>query len=287
VPLSYFDLALVKTVSNAQTMPVGPGDDITFTLAITNQGNVDAYDIEIVDYIPTDLILNDADWTDNAGTAELNIPIPGPLAPNATTTVDITFTIDAAFQGTSITNYAEISGGDDDGDPTTDAPQDEDSTPDSDDTNDAGGEPDSPADDTTGGDGTGTPGDDNPDTDEDDHDPETVEVEQIFDLALIKTLAVGQSPDVSIGDLVTYNITVANQGTLDAYNIEVVDYVPAGMIVADANWTAGQAVGEYFTVIPFLAKNTSLVITMTVHTLTTTPIIIMVTKTTTIRQKYL
>jgi len=140
-------------------MSVAPGDDITFTLAITNQGNVDAYAIELADYIPTDLILNDANWTDNGGTAELNTPIAGPLAPNGTTTVDITFTIDPNFQGESITNYAEIAAADDDTDPSNDPPADEDSTPDSDDTNDAGGQPDSSADDSTGGDGTGTPGD--------------------------------------------------------------------------------------------------------------------------------
>jgi len=53
-----------------------------------------------------------------------------------------------------------------------------DSTPDGDDTNDADGDPNSPADNTTGGDGTGTPGGGDPATDEDDHDPALIDVEQ-------------------------------------------------------------------------------------------------------------
>ena len=70
-------------------------------------------------------------------------------------------------------NYAEIS---DATDGNGDAVTDVDSTPDDTNGNDAGGNPDGNSDDSTNGDGTGTPGDDDATTDEDDHDPEVIEV---------------------------------------------------------------------------------------------------------------
>jgi len=48
-----FDLALEKSIAPSVTFPVAPGDDITFILTITNQGNVDAYAIDLGDNIPT------------------------------------------------------------------------------------------------------------------------------------------------------------------------------------------------------------------------------------------
>ena len=59
-----------------------------------------------------------------------------------------------------------------------------------------------------------------------------------------------QTVPVTIGSTVTYDIEVCNQGTVDAYNIEVVDYVPAGMMVTDPNWTASGITSEYFRTIP-------------------------------------
>jgi len=187
-------------------------------ITIPNQGNVDAYAIDLADNIPTGLTLTDANWTDVGGIADLNTPIAGPLAPGASISVDITFVIDIGFMGTSITNSAEISDADNDEDPDNDPPEDTDSDPDNDDG----------------------------DQSEDDEDPETIPVGQTFDLALTKTIDPAQAFPVTIGDLITFNITVYNQGTLDAYNIEVVDYLPAGLILADANWSAGANAGEVF-----------------------------------------
>jgi len=136
-------------------------------------------------------------------------------------TVNIILTIDADFTGTSIVNYAEIT--EDDGD-------DIDSTADSNDTNDSGGEPGGDTDDVT----------DNSNGDEDDHDPAEIEVLQeskVYDLALTKSLAPGQSSTVSAGDVVSYNITVYNQGEEKVNNVLVNDYFPAGLILNDANWS--------------------------------------------------
>ncbi len=58
-----------------------------------------------------------------------------------------------------------------------------------------------------------------------------------FDLALRKTLSPGQPSVVAPGALVSFTITVYNQGAIDAANIEITDAIPAGMALEDSNWT--------------------------------------------------
>ena len=58
-----------------------------------------------------------------------------------------------------------------------------------------------------------------------------------FDLALRKQLVNGSNEAVvSVGDPVTFRITVFNQGNVAASDIELVDYVPAGLELADPDW---------------------------------------------------
>ncbi len=59
-----------------------------------------------------------------------------------------------------------------------------------------------------------------------------------FDLALRKLLKTNQASNVRAGDTVNYTIQVINQGGIDASDIEIVDYIPAGMTLSDTNWTA-------------------------------------------------
>ncbi len=59
-----------------------------------------------------------------------------------------------------------------------------------------------------------------------------------FDLALRKTLSPGQASVVRVGDTVSFTITVYNQGTIPATNVQITDYIPAGMALNDAAWTA-------------------------------------------------
>ncbi|MBK9015411.1 MAG: DUF11 domain-containing protein [Saprospiraceae bacterium] len=49
----------------------------------------------------------------------------------------------------------------------------------------------------------------------------------LFDLALLKSTT---SSNVELGDTVTYTITVENQGEVTAHNVEVTDYLPAGLL---------------------------------------------------------
>ncbi len=59
-----------------------------------------------------------------------------------------------------------------------------------------------------------------------------------FDLALRKQLASGQPSTVAPGDTVEFVITVFNQGTEAASNIQVHDTLPDGLTLADASWTS-------------------------------------------------
>ena len=204
-----FDLALIKEKSTLG--PLLPGDAVSFTITVYNQGSLDATDIAVVDYIPTGLILNDANWTETGGVASLNTPIAS-LAAGASTSVDISFTIDPDFMAGTIRNYAEISGADNALDQ-----EDEDSMPDYIPDND--NEADDPEIDEDGLNGG----------DEDDHDPEEIVVGQTFDLALVKQLSTDGS--FAPGDAVSFTITVYCQGSLDATDIAVVDYIPTGLIL--------------------------------------------------------
>gem|GEM_PF-3879465 len=39
------------------------------------------------------------------------------------------------------------------------------------------------------------------------------------------------------GSIVVYDVVVTNEGTLDAFAVEVSDNIPTGLILNDANWT--------------------------------------------------
>lgn len=74
----------------------------------------------------------------------------------------------------------------------------------------------------------GTPGTEDTADDEDSYDPAQLSVVQIYDLALIKVLDSVTTPEPYIpGADARFIITVTNQGTLDAADIEITDYIPA------------------------------------------------------------
>ncbi len=102
----HFDLALVKFVKDPKES-YDPGDEVTFTIGIGNQGTITATDIQIRDIIPEGLELSDDRWRLDGDEAVLRTPIAS-LEPDADTTVDITFTIREDFSGTEIVNIAEI-----------------------------------------------------------------------------------------------------------------------------------------------------------------------------------
>ena len=66
----------------------------------------------------------------------------------------------------------------------------------------------------------------------DDQDPAVIPVGQVFDLALTKVINTTATPaPYAPGDPVQFTITVVNQGTLDAFDVDVMDDAPTGLSV--------------------------------------------------------
>ena len=253
-----FDLAIRKTfdpvnyVDNDMNGVISPGDDVTFDIEVFNQGTLDAYNVQLSDYIPGDammreLILNDAAWEDDDMDGVANLVTVIPFIAASTTSdpsvmLTITFTIDPMFMGTLITNFVEISAADDDTDSTNPDPIDIDSTPDNEMDNDIQG-PDNSI--------------DNEQNDEDDHDPAPVTVVQEFDLALIKTINSATPGPYYPGSMVTFDITVFNQGGLDAYDIQINDYFPSDLILTDTDWSLNGNTATMVNEIPYIAADDS------------------------------
>jgi uncharacterized repeat protein (TIGR01451 family) len=128
-----FDLALRKRLAADTPADLAVGDEVTFEIEVFNQGDVDAKDATVVDYIPAGLTLADTDWTETAAGATIRT---GPIAAGDSVTVEITFEIAAGASG-RIENLAEIAAATSavtmpNGDPLPDI----DSTPDDDDGDD-------------------------------------------------------------------------------------------------------------------------------------------------------
>lgn len=73
-----FDLALIKKLKAGQSSKVLVGSSVTFTITVFNQGEVPAYNVDVIDYIPNGLTLNDSDWTNN-GDGTASYTLAGPL----------------------------------------------------------------------------------------------------------------------------------------------------------------------------------------------------------------
>ena len=157
-----FDLALQKTLSASTPGAFEPGDTVTFDIEVFNQGNVDATNVVVTDYVPTGLTLA------NGSSATMTIPS---ILSGESEIVSISFTINAGVTG-SIVNYAEISA--------AEGGQDCDSTPDATNGNTSGEEDENLVNDEIGG-----QCDDMNVGDEDDHDLEEIMI-GVYDLALVK-----------------------------------------------------------------------------------------------------
>ena len=187
------------------------GDDVNFPIMVFNQGSVTNDGFTLTNYMPSGYVFNAGDnpgWV-QVNDSTLTYEYPNDIVPGEQ--VDLNLVLEAApSKGeTAWTNVIEIS---------TDNPVsllganlvDIDSDPDQTRTNDAGGAVETASDDVVNGDGKnggGVPLDENPDSDEDDQDPEVI---RVFDLALRKQL-VTQAPYV-YGDVHEFEVCVINQG---------------------------------------------------------------------------
>ncbi|MBK7636460.1 MAG: DUF11 domain-containing protein [Saprospiraceae bacterium] len=247
------DLALIKEIITPG--PYTYGQAITFRITVANQGNETATNIVVSDYVPAGYTFaSNNGW---AGSAPLiTRTVPGPLAPGASTTVDLVLTLQASAAANAWLNVAEISSFTDVGGNAI-GQFDIDSDPDQSPNNDAGGAPNTPADNHLNGNGTGTAGDGVAATDEDDQDPELVPV---FDLALTKVL--NTAAPYTYGQTHNFTITVFNQGNVTARNIVLNDYIPAGYTFTPNNGWTGSAPTITSTIAGPLAPGASTTVTL-------------------------
>ncbi|MBK7224392.1 MAG: DUF11 domain-containing protein [Saprospiraceae bacterium] len=217
--IEIYDLALRKQFKG--TYPLRYGDIIAYEIKIFNQGNVNAQNIFVSDYIPQGYSFNpieNPNWvydpiTRIASTTFSNVVVAGDSA-----AVSINLTLEQ-FTGdrSAWKNIAEIETSEDtNGNPKEDI----DSTPDKVVDND------------------GNPVDDaiHDPNDEDDHDPAEVEV---LDIALRKWVP-NEKPYYVPGEEVDFVISLHNQGNVVSSSIVVKDYLPNGFtFVAASNpgWT--------------------------------------------------
>ncbi|HZV68023.1 MAG TPA: hypothetical protein VFG10_00685, partial [Saprospiraceae bacterium] len=113
------DLSLVKILNPNQGTVEG-GDNISFTITVTNDGQGDVSSVTITDYIPIGFTLNDPDWTPgNVGSTGQSASIVLSIAnggldanglnPGENVSVQITLQADANIQPGQYFNSAEIS----------------------------------------------------------------------------------------------------------------------------------------------------------------------------------
>ncbi|MDC8016028.1 GEVED domain-containing protein [Tahibacter soli] len=256
--LGNFDLALTKRVSAGQAGPFIAGQDVSFDIAVINQGGIAASNIVVNDYIPAGFALSptETNWTSVSPTLATRT-IAGPLAAGASTTVTIVLRLEAGA-ASPLVNRAEIGSADDDTDPSNTPPTDVDSTPDNDPGNDAGGSPNTPSDDATGGNGSGTPGDGDPAGDEDDADPAVITVGNgaaVLGVAKAAQVLSVSEPGGYGGGAATgraelaYVILVRNYSTQDVTALQVTENLVAAF-GAGANWSVTSVTAPTLTLNP-------------------------------------
>ncbi|MEM7132888.1 MAG: SdrD B-like domain-containing protein [Chloroflexota bacterium] len=229
-----YDLALIKDLAPGQGRTVQLSEEVDYVIKVLNQGNVPSGRLIVRDQIPAGMSYVQASVT--APVADIDIvgingsiftTIMTDLVPSGMGYITLTLRVDDVTQA-PFRNWAEIS---------TDSGDDVDSDPGDNNGNDNG-----PGDGGTGADPVvdhndidHNPPNEDRTVDEDDSDYADVVIQGEFDLALRKSIANGQAASANPGDAVIFAITLFNQGTLDAFDIDVIDYIPAGSAYTSSN----------------------------------------------------
>jgi len=106
-----YDLALIKEFTSTGT--IKPGDNVTFDITVFNQGDIDAFDVDVADYFDAACLTYVSLTSTTSGVIDLTggaFTIPT-IAVGGTAVVTLTFIVNASCTATSITNNAEITGG--------------------------------------------------------------------------------------------------------------------------------------------------------------------------------
>ena len=215
--VAIMDLAIDKNLDASNMAPYTYGDDILFNICVTNEGNITATDVTVVDHVPAGFTFDPVANPDWSGMApDVSHTFSGPIAMGAQVCQQITLTFVSG--GTSVddyTNVAEI----------TEVYDDEGSL--------------------VADDWDSTPNNDDGDQSEDDED---AVVFRVFDLALSKTTT--ETGPFTYGQSVTFNMVVVNQGSVPAYDVELIDYIPCGYSFdTSMGWTYDAATGNATTTI--------------------------------------
>jgi len=239
------DLALRKTIIPNKIF-YQVGDTVEYLITVFNQGQLDIHHFEVTDYIAGGYVYDPANntriypWTLNGNIATAQFT--GALVPGDSVNFIISLIL-IASQNQDYGNIAEISSYTNDDHPKE---EDIDSDSDQDPVNDGGGVPYGKTDDEINGDGTGLPGVDDEDTDEDDHDVEFPPF-GYYDLALM----VVADLDVPVikNQEVPFIFTVYNQGSEPVQNIKINALIPEGfdfIFASNPNWMFVSDTGMIF-----------------------------------------
>ncbi len=217
-----YDLALATVTSAALVIP---GEEITYSIKIVNQGNVPSGAFSVLDRLSSATTFIAAShggvhvdgvvtWTDVAS-----------IAPSSSITVTVTVRVDS-IDVLPLRTWAEII--DDDANSYGRLPNgaliaDIDSTPDSNTGTDAALPNDAYV---AVNDLSVLDVDGQPVGDEDDNDDAAVSGDVQYDLALVKVADVGTA---TIGGSVNFTVAVKNQGTVSAHDFVITDRLPVGM----------------------------------------------------------
>lgn len=188
----------LELTKSASPDEVDQGDSTTFAIVVSNKGPSTATNVVVEDVLPAGVTATGVDASQGSWSTTTGIWTVGTLAVDQTATLEITVRVDDA--GDDIRNVAEVTAVDQH-------------------------DPDS------------TPGNDDPD--EDDQDDASITSEAIVDLEVTKSVPTGQEA-VHVGDEVTYTVTVANDGPSDATGVELTDVLPAGV-----TYEADDSGGDY------------------------------------------
>lgn len=213
--LPVVDMALIITTD--RIIPVKVNDVVDFKIELQNQGTQSIACVDIVDYIPAGykfIVAQNPTWTidkNNIAKTTINKEI----LPGEKVNLIIKLEVISGDPNLLI-NRAEIASIKD---KNKNELSDWDSKQDNISGNDAGGVLNSLFDNAFNGNGI---------NDEDDEDPAAVPV---LDLALI--LLNPTTTPVKLGQSITQTIHVCNQGNVTASNIEIIDFIPAGLVISN------------------------------------------------------
>ncbi|MEL4308908.1 PKD domain-containing protein [Joostella sp. CR20] len=194
----YVDIEVSKTYTSTNT-PVNPGDEVTFTVSVTNTGTIDATGVEVTDQLRAGYTYSATAPVASQGTYDTSNGawLVGDLAIGQVETLTITVDVVAVADEEQYVNVARL----------TDVDQtDIDSSP------------------------------GNNDPTEDDQDEVNPSVEPLVDLNLSKTVNVA-NPEVN--SEVIFTLTILNEGVTTAPGVEITDVLPSGYTFVNAVTTDG------------------------------------------------